>query len=178
MSVRTKTRELRRMKPFPLATVHLNGLAKRLHASGIIPNPAADRTLTEFGHGFSRAQPLFNFVDVGPGKEAADHKIRETLRLMVRNNQCKHIFFGPCHDNGYLPVLGPYDVGPGINSRLTLIETTAAEEGFKSFISVESRFLRYLDPRSCPSACGDPIPAYHTRRPGQTAPGATETPAH
>ncbi|KAI8278782.1 hypothetical protein K4K60_005942 [Colletotrichum sp. SAR11_57] len=111
--------------------LHLDGLAKRLHASGIIPNPAADRTLADFGHGFSRAQPLFNFVDVGPGKEAADHKIRETLRLMVRNNQCKHIFFGPCHDNGYLPVLEPYNVDPGINSRLTLIETIAAGQGFE-----------------------------------------------
>ncbi|KAI8314945.1 hypothetical protein K4K61_003391 [Colletotrichum sp. SAR11_59] len=111
--------------------LHLDGLAKRLHASGIIPNTAADRTLADFGHGFSRAQPLFNFVDVGPGKEAADHEIRETLRLMVRNNQCKHIFFGPCHDNGYLPVLEPYNVDPGINSRLTLIETIAAGEGFE-----------------------------------------------
>ncbi|KAK0371998.1 c-x8-c-x5-c-x3-h type zinc finger protein [Colletotrichum limetticola] len=109
--------------------LHLDGLAKRLHASGIIPNTAADRTLADFGHGFSRAQPLFNFVDVGPGKEAADHKIRETLRLMVRNNQCKHIFFGPCHDHGYLPVLELYNVDPGINSRLTLIETIAAGEG-------------------------------------------------
>ncbi|GJC89525.1 hypothetical protein ColLi_12363 [Colletotrichum liriopes] len=112
--------------------LNLDGLAKRLHASGIIPNTAAERTLADFGHGFSRAQPLFNFVDVGHGKEAADHKIRETLRLMIRNNQCKHIFFGPCHDNGYLPVLEPYNVDPKINSRLTLIETTAAEEGFKN----------------------------------------------
>ncbi|KAF4828203.1 hypothetical protein CGCTS75_v007569 [Colletotrichum tropicale] len=111
--------------------LNLDGLAKKLHACGIISNTAAERTLSDFGRGFGRAQPLFSFIDVGSGKESADHKIRETLRLMVRINQCKHIFFGPCHDNGYLPVLEPYKLDPKVYPRLTLIETTPAEEGFK-----------------------------------------------
>ena len=46
---------------------------------------------------------MFSFIDVGSGKERADHKIRETLRLFLPIAQCKHVFFGPCHDNGYLP---------------------------------------------------------------------------
>lgn len=50
------------------------------------------------------AQPLFNIIDVGNGKERADHKLREMLRLYVPIAQCKHIFFAPCHDNGYLTV--------------------------------------------------------------------------
>lgn len=111
--------------------LNLDGLAKKLHSAGIIPNTAYDRTLADFGRGFGRGQPLFSFVDVGAGKESADHKIREMLRVMVRITQCKHIFFGPCHDNGYLPVLEPYKLDPKLSSRMTLIETTPAEEGFK-----------------------------------------------
>ena len=60
--------------------------------------------LAEFGRGFGAARPLFNFIDVGRGKERADHKIRESLRLYLPNAQCRHVFFGPCHDNGYLNV--------------------------------------------------------------------------
>ncbi|TDZ37070.1 hypothetical protein C8035_v008222 [Colletotrichum spinosum] len=111
--------------------LNLDGLAKKLHSLGIIANTALERTLADFGRGFGRAQPLFSFIDVGAGKESADHKIREMLRLMVRITQCKHVFFGPCHDNGYLPVLEPYKLDPKVSSRLTLIETTPAEEGFK-----------------------------------------------
>lgn len=111
--------------------LNVDGLAKKLHASGIVPNTTLERTLTEFGRGFGRAQPLFSFIDVGSGKESADHKVREMLRWMVRVSQCKHIFFGPCHDNGYLPFLEPYKLDHKVSSKFTLIETTPAEEGFK-----------------------------------------------
>ncbi|KAJ0145640.1 hypothetical protein CTA2_1004 [Colletotrichum tanaceti] len=75
--------------------LNVDGLAKKLHAAGIAPNTAGVRTLLEFARGFGRAQPLFSFVDVGAGKESADHKIREMLRVMVRVTQCRHVFFGP-----------------------------------------------------------------------------------
>ncbi|TID02396.1 hypothetical protein CH35J_003662 [Colletotrichum higginsianum] len=125
--------------------LNVDGLAKKLHASGIAPNTAADRTLLEFARGFGRAQPLFSFVDVGAGKESADHKIREMLRVMVRVIQCRHVFFGPCHDNGYLPVLEPYRLDHKVAKKFTLIETTPAEEGFKQLnfhrISFKSVFM-------------------------------------
>ncbi|OHW97697.1 putative c-x8-c-x5-c-x3-h type zinc finger protein [Colletotrichum incanum] len=107
--------------------LNIDGLAKRLHASDIIPNTTNERTLAEFGRGLGRAQPLFSFIDLGSGKESADHKIRETLRVMVRVNQCRHIFFGPCHDNGYLPVLEPYNLDHTVADKLTLIETIPAK---------------------------------------------------
>lgn len=110
--------------------LNLDGLAKKLHAAGIIPNTTENPTLAAFGRGFGRSQPLFSFVDVGSGKESADHKIRELLRLMVRVNQCKHIFFGPCHDKGYLPFLEPYKRDVKVAPRLTLLEATPAEHGF------------------------------------------------
>ncbi|CAK4028750.1 hypothetical protein AC579_6757 [Lecanosticta acicola] len=107
--------------------LNLQGLATKLQSCGLISNP---NELLAFGRAFGLAQPLFSFVDVGGGKERADHKIRETLRLYLPISQCKHVFFGPCHDNGYLPVLEPYRRDSSMASRLTLIETRPAEGGF------------------------------------------------
>ena len=105
----------------------LQGLGTKLQACGIITNP---NELQAFGRAFGLAQPLFSFIDCGTGKERADHKIRETLRLFLPMAQCKHVFFGPCHDNGYLPVLEQYKGDKALASRLTLIETRPAEHGF------------------------------------------------
>lgn len=107
--------------------LNLQGLGRRLQSCGLISQPDQ---LVEFGRGFSLAQPLFSFIDVGSGKERADHKARETLRLFLPNAQCEHVFFGPCHDNGYLPVLEEHHLHPTTSKRLTLIETTPAEVGY------------------------------------------------
>jgi hypothetical protein len=107
--------------------LNMQGLSQKLHTCGIISNP---NELSAFGRAFGLAHPLFNFIDVGSGKERADHKIRETLRLFLPMPQCKHIFFGPCHDTGYLPVLEPFKRDPTTSTRITLVETTPAEPGF------------------------------------------------
>jgi hypothetical protein len=107
--------------------LNLDGLSKKLQACGIVKNP---NEVYAFARAFGRTQPLFSFIDVGSGKEQADHKIRETLRWVVRLSQCKHIFFGPCHDNGYLPFLEEYKRNPIVAPRLTLLETTPALPGF------------------------------------------------
>ncbi|EME89346.1 uncharacterized protein MYCFIDRAFT_98041, partial [Pseudocercospora fijiensis CIRAD86] len=101
------------------------GLANKLQNCGIIMNP---NELAAFSRAFGLAQPLFSFVDVGSGKERADHKIRETFRLYMKISQCKHVFFAPCSDNGYLPLLESYKRTSA--SRLTLIEARPAESGF------------------------------------------------
>lgn len=105
--------------------LNLTGLASKLNSCGIIMNP---NELLAFGRSFGLAQPLFSVVDVGGGKERADHKLREHLRLYMRIAQCKHVFFAPCHDTGYLPVLESYRREHA--SRMTLIETRDAEPGF------------------------------------------------
>ncbi|TLS29486.1 hypothetical protein PpBr36_01517 [Pyricularia pennisetigena] len=108
--------------------VNFEGLAKTLHASGILED--GFKQLTAFAHAFGQAQSLFSFIDVGPGKERTDHKIRETLRVMSRLSQCKHVIFGPCHDNGYLPVLEPYKQDPIVGPKLSLLEASPATPGF------------------------------------------------
>ncbi|KAI7088850.1 hypothetical protein KC356_g2939 [Hortaea werneckii] len=105
--------------------LNLQGLGMKLASENIISNL---NELAVFGRAFGAAQPHFNFIDVGAGKERADHKVRETLRLYLPNAQCRHVFFGPCHDKGYLPALEPYR--GAYASKITLIETVPAETGF------------------------------------------------
>lgn len=109
--------------------LNLQGLATKLQASNIITHY---NELFAFGRAFGMAQPLFCFIDVGGGKERADYKVRETLRLFLPIVNCRHIWFGPCHDNGYLPALEPYKRDSNVASRFTLIETRPAEPGFLS----------------------------------------------
>jgi hypothetical protein len=37
--------------------------------------------------------------------------------------QCKHVIFGGCHDNGYLPTLDPYKRDQNTAPRISLLET-------------------------------------------------------
>ncbi|KAF8607277.1 hypothetical protein BDV93DRAFT_603899 [Ceratobasidium sp. AG-I] len=58
-------------------------------------------TFSAFINGFNTASPLMSMLDVGAGKEAADAKIRELMRIFVRYPHVKKIYFGGGHDNGY-----------------------------------------------------------------------------
>lgn len=53
--------------------VNLDGLARKCQSVEILKHP---NTLREFAAGFAQSQALFEFVDVGYGKERADHKIK------------------------------------------------------------------------------------------------------
>lgn len=55
----------------------------------------------------------------------------ETLRLFLPNMQCKHVIFGGCHDNGYLPTLDPYKRDQNTAPRISLLETLPIQPGFK-----------------------------------------------
>lgn len=134
--------------------LNLQGLGNKLQTCGIINNP---NELQAFGRSFGLAHPLFNFIDVGSGKERADHKIRETLRLFLPLAQCKHIFFGPCHDNGYLPVLEPLKRDPTASSRITLVETTPAETGFLALGFNRAKFPKVFRDTYLPSRSTGPV---------------------
>jgi hypothetical protein len=55
---------------------NLKSLADNCHKSGVIPTTTH---IEEFSRGFTRGKILFDFVDVGPGKDRAAEKIRGTL---------------------------------------------------------------------------------------------------
>lgn len=135
---------------------NMDGLAKVL-ASRRILSTGAD--LQKFASGFGRANSLFSFVDVGYGKDKADHKCREMLKVMLHVSSCRHVFFGPCRDNGYLTLLEECKHDPATKGKLTLFAAEPAEPGFVdldfeivSFPSVFradplSHFSKYSQPR-------------------------------
>ncbi|KAL5390410.1 hypothetical protein DPSP01_001969 [Paraphaeosphaeria sporulosa] len=107
--------------------VSLDKLAHKLASVGLIDKPSDLRT---FAQGFSLNQSLFSIVDVGHGKERADHKIKEMLRTFSDNPTCRHIIFGGCHDAGYLLNLDQYKHHAHKATRITLLESTPAWRGF------------------------------------------------
>jgi len=60
--------------------VNLEGLKQTYANRGLY---AEEVTLREFANGFTQNQPLFDFVDVGYGKERADHKIKGMSRFSI-----------------------------------------------------------------------------------------------
>ncbi|PVI01982.1 hypothetical protein DM02DRAFT_613295 [Periconia macrospinosa] len=105
----------------------LDKLSQKLASVGLLRHPAELRT---FAQSFSINQSLFSIVDVGHGKERADHKIKEMLRTFSDNPTCKHIVFGGCHDAGYLLNLEQYKHDEQKAARITLLESTPALKGF------------------------------------------------
>ena len=59
------------------AFANVKSLTKALHRDGKMRDNA---DLASFARGFTQRQGLFDFVDVGSGKEEADEKIRGTSR--------------------------------------------------------------------------------------------------
>ncbi|KAJ8115693.1 hypothetical protein OPT61_g2722 [Boeremia exigua] len=105
----------------------LDKLAFKLQQVGLLRHP---QDLRSFAQRFSVNQPLFSIIDVGQGKERADHKIKEMLRTFSDNPTCRHIIFGGCHDAGYLLNLDQFKHNEAKAGRITLLESTPAYRGF------------------------------------------------
>ncbi|KAL1795878.1 hypothetical protein ACET3X_006102 [Alternaria dauci] len=110
----------------------LDKLAQKLASVGLLRNP---QELRGFAQRFSVNQPLFSVIDVGHGKERADHKIKEMLRTFSENPTCRHIVFGGCHDAGYLLNLEHFKHNTARAGRITLLETTPAYRGFSELVN-------------------------------------------
>lgn len=108
---------------------NMDGLGRALTARRILPCPSE---LQKFGSGFGRANSLFSFVDVGYGKDKADHKCREMLKVMLHIASCQHVIFGPCNDNGYLTLLEEFKHDHAMRKKLTLFTAEPAEPGFRN----------------------------------------------
>ncbi|KAH7049201.1 hypothetical protein B0J12DRAFT_711004 [Macrophomina phaseolina] len=132
---------------------NLEGLGRKLASVGILKSP---QELHIFARAFTLHQPLFNFIDVGSGKERADHKIKEMIRVFVSNVHCKHIIFGGCHDNGYLPNLDTYKHDPSVSTRISLLETTPATAGFNALKFRSVNFNSVFRPNELPESRPQP----------------------
>ncbi|KAL8989574.1 MAG: hypothetical protein Q9177_001572 [Variospora cf. flavescens] len=101
------------------AYANLRGLGRHCARDGLMK---ATADLGLFANGFTKRQPLFDFVDVGLGKERADDKVRETLSFFINNEQCKHVLLGVAHDSGYAPFLERFVADDLVQGRLTMLQ--------------------------------------------------------
>ncbi|KAG1753898.1 uncharacterized protein EDB91DRAFT_424045 [Suillus paluster] len=74
----------------------------------------------DFMMGFNQAAERFIMVDVGGSKEAADAKLKVHLEDNIRLPHTYKIFFGGCHDNGYVHNLRSV-VTSGLGHKLVLM---------------------------------------------------------
>ncbi|TFK98838.1 hypothetical protein BDV98DRAFT_195913 [Pterulicium gracile] len=96
---------------------NISGLVDVLVGQGI----CTPDTFQSFCVGFNQASPLFSIVDAGSGKEAADTKIKECLRVFTKYPQTTHVFFGGSHDNGYTSTLTSLET-EGLLTKITLLK--------------------------------------------------------
>lgn len=113
-------------------TVYCNkqGLSDTLIANDV----CTSEQFEAFSLGLSQAAPLFSIIDVGPGKEAADAKIKEHLRLFTRFPQTFLVYFGGAHDNGYTSTLASLQ-NEGLLDKIVLLR------GYKD-LAIELKHLQ------------------------------------
>lgn len=66
---------------------NLKGLGDVCHRAAILENPS---TIENFARGFTGSKQLFDFVDVGIGKDRADDKISGRIQIQYCN-QCENM---------------------------------------------------------------------------------------
>jgi len=74
----------------------------------------------DFVVGFNQAAERFAIIDAGELKEGSDHKIRACLDDNIYSTETLQVFFGGCHDNGYVTTLNSY-ITSGHKDKLILL---------------------------------------------------------
>ncbi|CAK4030169.1 Hypothetical predicted protein [Lecanosticta acicola] len=101
------------------------GLAQTCTKAGIVNSP---EVVEDFFRGFTQGGDLFNFIDVGSGKDRADTKMKADFELHIWNVHCQHILFGCSHDNGFARLLEKYALDAFVAPRMTLLEGVPFEK--------------------------------------------------
>jgi hypothetical protein len=104
---------------------NLKWLSDTLYKTGNIQTPSL---LEDFARGFTTTYALFDFVDVGYGKDRADCKMSETFKLFLSDYHCRQILFGCSHDNGYARLLEQFVDDQAAKTRVTLMEGVPFEK--------------------------------------------------
>lgn len=104
---------------------NVKGLAETCTRAGIVSSPTI---IEDFVRGFTRSNDLFDFIDVGYGKDRADVKVNALLKLHLRGYQCRHILFGCSHDNGFARVLEKQSFDVAALRDVTLLEGVPFEK--------------------------------------------------
>ncbi|KIX02225.1 uncharacterized protein Z518_08164 [Rhinocladiella mackenziei CBS 650.93] len=89
----------------------------------------------DFAVQFTEKTPLFDFFDVGRGKERADDKIRENFHLYLSTPNCHAIFVAACLDNGFARMLEQYNDHPVAWAKIVLVSP--------GFLALEIQKLKF-----------------------------------
>ncbi|KAH8696668.1 CCCH zinc finger protein [Talaromyces proteolyticus] len=108
---------------------NVSGLGNACYHAGIVDKPSV---IDDFVRGFNESRLLFDFVDVGHGKDRADDKISETFKLNLYNCHCHQIFLGCSHDNGYARLLEETIADIELLGRISLVEGIPFERELES----------------------------------------------
>ncbi|KAF2633045.1 hypothetical protein BU25DRAFT_487392 [Macroventuria anomochaeta] len=82
----------------------------------------------DFVRGFTRAKTMFDFIDVGAGKDRADEKTIDNFKIFSQDYHCRRLLFGCSHGNGYARVLEECSDKPEIVSKVILLEGVPFEK--------------------------------------------------
>ena len=109
--------------------LNLEGLSWALHNAKLVPDR---QTLRQFMTGFTRNQQLFDVIDVGPGKERTDYKIKANFDNEIFNSSCKYVILGCAHDNGYIPMLDSYKNNDRVKKGISILKNEGETQQFKA----------------------------------------------
>ncbi|MCJ1479388.1 hypothetical protein MMC13_008073 [Lambiella insularis] len=112
---------------------NVKGLGDVCKRAGIIESSTI---MEDFMRGFTGSKQLFDFIDVGSGKDRADDKVSELFKLYLYNCHCRHIVFGCSHDNGYARLLEDV-AGQTLSRQITLLEGVPFE---RELATLKSRY--------------------------------------
>ena len=119
-------------EPIPLllkAYANQTGLSNALQRVGLIKST---KDLELFVESLNQRVPLFDFANVGSGKERADNKIREWLQHYLEQQQCRHIILGCGHDTGYETFLQKFAANERTRNRITMLDGPKTNINFRS----------------------------------------------
>lgn len=160
---------------------NVRGLGDVLVRTGAV---ATIEDFEDFVRGFTRAKSLFDFIDVGAGKDRADEKIigpclhpalrdktlteeTENFKIFSQDYHCRKLLFGCSHDNGYARVLEEYSDKSEIVSKVILLEGVPFEKellplpyGTKKFPGI------FRDSKLVALGAGVPAPGRSRQPPG------------
>ncbi|GME28192.1 putative ccch zinc finger protein [Neofusicoccum parvum] len=155
--VRTQIREIPpNVKVTARVYANAKGLAETCVRAGITTK-AAD--MQDFMVGFTGAKFLMDFVDVGSGKDRADEKIVEHLKLNLYSPHCRHIMLGCSHDNGYARILGEISNYDYLVQKITLLEGVPFGREFASLPFKIQKFDGLFRPQKINNFGLDGLPA-------------------
>ena len=90
----------------------------------------------------------------------AEFEALENFAVYVKDTHCKHLLFGCCHDNGYVPTLDSWKNDATVASRISLVRPYRLGEGYKKLpfdvahfngVFRDAELLTYKDFHSIPT---------------------------